>query len=120
MSSIYLPAFELPAATVSSSSTLSTFESPSLTFRERRGFTLSLTLAPPPFPNVAAKGELGPTISNLPRRKRSSVASIDLRPPAPAPAPVDAGRTEYFSCVRTDGPHSLRSPTLVGANNEFG
>lgn len=61
--------------------------------RDRCGFTLYLSFSPA-FPNIPAKGELGPSAGNLPRRrKRSSVVSIDL---APAPAPVDT-RMDYFA-----------------------
>ncbi|KAJ7615665.1 hypothetical protein DFH06DRAFT_1343630 [Mycena polygramma] len=55
--------------------------------RERCGFAEYLSFAPA-FPNIPAKGHLGPTAGNLPRRKRSSVASI------PLPAPVHAAIIE--------------------------
>ncbi|KAJ7162905.1 hypothetical protein C8R46DRAFT_1221711 [Mycena filopes] len=61
--------------------------------RERCGFTLWLSFAPA-LPNIRAKGHLGPTAANLPRRKRSSVVSLDLEPPSPVV--VDA-RAEYFA-----------------------
>ncbi|KAJ7652502.1 hypothetical protein DFH06DRAFT_1134484 [Mycena polygramma] len=52
--------------------------------RERCGFTEFISFAPA-FPNIPAKGHLGPTAGNLPRRKRSSAAPLAL--PALAPAP---------------------------------
>ncbi|KAJ6500230.1 Arabinosidase B [Mycena vitilis] len=45
--------------------------------RERCGFTDFISFAPA-FPNIPAKGHLGPTAGNLPRRKRSSAASLPL------------------------------------------
>ncbi|KAJ7209021.1 hypothetical protein B0H12DRAFT_1158251 [Mycena haematopus] len=67
------------------------------TLRERCGFTLSISFAPA-FINIPAKGHIGPTAGNLPRRKprRSSVISLEL--PAPQPV-VDAhiGVAEYFA-----------------------
>ncbi|KAJ7214946.1 hypothetical protein GGX14DRAFT_609834 [Mycena pura] len=102
MSSTFMSAFDdlsstVPSCSISESSDLA---SAALTLRDRRGFTLSLTFAPF-LPNIAPKGALGPSLSNLPRRKRSSVVSIDLPAPlpVPAPAPVDLGRTEYFSAA---------------------
>ncbi|KAK7013748.1 hypothetical protein R3P38DRAFT_2788021 [Favolaschia claudopus] len=66
------------------------------TLRERCGWDLTISFAPAPTP-VVAKGNLGPTINNLPRRKRSSVVSIDLPPRAASPplAPV-GGNGEFF------------------------
>ncbi|KAJ7842178.1 hypothetical protein B0H13DRAFT_2365331 [Mycena leptocephala] len=55
------------------------------TFRERCGFA-------PAFPHIPAKEHVGPTASNLPRRKRSSV-SLDLPDPVPA-ADANARRVE--------------------------
>ncbi|KAJ7676841.1 hypothetical protein DFH06DRAFT_1317451 [Mycena polygramma] len=60
--------------------------------RERCGFTEFISFSPA-FPNIPAKGHLGPTAGNLPRRKRSSAASLPL--PALAPAPVFE-RGEFF------------------------
>jgi hypothetical protein len=65
------------------------------TLRERCGFTLFISFAPA-FPNIPAKGHIGPIVGNLPRRKRSSVVSLELPAPAP-PADVNAGRMGYFS-----------------------
>ncbi|KAJ6525870.1 hypothetical protein DFH09DRAFT_1328736 [Mycena vulgaris] len=65
------------------------FESPASI---RCRFTLWLSFAPA-FPNIPAKGAIGPTAGNLPRRKRSSVASLDL----PAPVDLRVGRSEYFA-----------------------
>jgi hypothetical protein len=62
------------------------------TLRERCGFALFISFVPA-FPNIPAKGNIGPTAGNLPRRKRSSVVSVEL--PAP-PANVNADRMEYF------------------------
>ncbi|KAF8206930.1 hypothetical protein K438DRAFT_1962579 [Mycena galopus ATCC 62051] len=70
------------------------------TLRERCGFTLFISFAPA-IPNIRAKGHLGPTAGNLPRRKRSSVVSLEL----PAPGPVadsNTSRTEYFAAVAHD------------------
>ncbi|KAJ7203405.1 hypothetical protein B0H12DRAFT_1138107 [Mycena haematopus] len=66
------------------------------TLRERCGFTLFISFAPA-FPNIAPKGHLGPTAGNLPRRKRSSVVSIEQLLPAPVPVPAADRRTEYFA-----------------------
>ncbi|KAK7039818.1 hypothetical protein R3P38DRAFT_492554 [Favolaschia claudopus] len=54
------------------------------TLRERCGWDLTISFVP-----VQPKGHLGPSIGNLPRRKRSSVVSIDF--PAPVPAPEIVG-----------------------------
>ncbi|KAK7057924.1 hypothetical protein R3P38DRAFT_1189913 [Favolaschia claudopus] len=67
--------------------------------RERCGFTLFISFAPlhKTTPGAAAepKGELGPTMANLPRRKRSSVSSIEV-PAAPAPSRDGVGEAEAF------------------------
>ncbi|KAJ7157454.1 hypothetical protein C8R46DRAFT_1040445 [Mycena filopes] len=63
--------------------------------RERCGFTLYLSFAPL-LPDIRTKGHLGPTAANLPRRKRSSVVSIDLSAFAAAPIDPIVTRTEYF------------------------
>ncbi|KAJ7645202.1 hypothetical protein DFH06DRAFT_1333490 [Mycena polygramma] len=73
---------------------------PSRTLRERCGFTEYISFAPA-FPNIPAKGHLGPTAGNLPRRKRSSVASLDI--PVPAPIPVvesSASRGDHMKRFR--------------------
>ncbi|KAJ7348281.1 hypothetical protein DFH08DRAFT_959695 [Mycena albidolilacea] len=62
------------------------------TLRERCGFTLFISFTPA-FPKMIAKGHLEPTAGNLPRRKRSSVVCLEI----PAPAPIVAGRAEYFA-----------------------
>jgi hypothetical protein len=94
-----MPIFESISILPSSeSSTFTLSAAAPRTLRERCGFTLYISFAPA-FPNIPAKGELGPTAGNLPRRrKRSSVASIDI-PAAFGPAFVDsnAGRMEYFA-----------------------
>jgi hypothetical protein len=64
------------------------------TLRERCGFALFISFAPA-FPNIPAKGNIGPTAGNLSRHKRSSVVSLELPAPAP-PANVNADRMEYF------------------------
>jgi hypothetical protein len=77
---------------ISTSSSTSGLSMPRLrTLRERCGFNLFISFAPA-FPNLPAKGHIGPTAGNLPRRKRSSVASLEL----PAPIPV-VDRPEYFA-----------------------
>jgi hypothetical protein len=59
--------------------------------REHCGFALSISFAPA-FPNLPAKGHIGPTAVNLPRRRRSNVAPLEL------PAPVSVvDRPEYFA-----------------------
>ncbi|KAJ7150724.1 hypothetical protein C8R46DRAFT_1358228 [Mycena filopes] len=63
--------------------------------RERCGFTLWLSFAPA-LPNIRAKGHLEPTVGNLPRRKRSSVVSLDLPDPVRVVA-ANNGRVEYFA-----------------------
>nr|GAT50738.1 predicted protein [Mycena chlorophos] len=63
-----------------------------LTFREP--WLDSLPLLAAPFPKEAtARGPLGPTHANLPRRKRSSVTSVDI----PGPAPSMSDRVGFFS-----------------------
>ncbi|KAJ7742292.1 hypothetical protein B0H16DRAFT_1464157 [Mycena metata] len=47
-------------------------------------------------PNIRAKGALEPTVGNLPRRKRSSVASFDLPDPERV-VDKNSGRVEYFA-----------------------
>ncbi|KAJ7089524.1 hypothetical protein C8R44DRAFT_892223 [Mycena epipterygia] len=86
--------FDSPASIVPSASTSSISGDTARTLRERCGFTLSLSFAPA-FPNLPAKGHVGPTAGNLPRRKRSSVTSIDL--PAPAHIDSNTSRAEYFA-----------------------
>ncbi|KAJ6592479.1 hypothetical protein B0H19DRAFT_1055199 [Mycena capillaripes] len=85
--------------------------SPTRTLRERCGFTLFLFFAPA-FPNIPAKGHLGPTAGNLPRRKRSSVVSFNLPVAAPVPIP---DRKEYFRAISDMcyciGPQSSRKMT---------
>lgn len=94
LSLMSMPIFESPTSTLPSSISTESISAPR-TLRERCGFTLYLSFAPA-FPNIPAKGELGPTAGNLPRRrKRSSVASIDI-PAAPAFVDANAGRMEYF------------------------
>ncbi|KAJ7150675.1 hypothetical protein C8R46DRAFT_1358194 [Mycena filopes] len=63
--------------------------------RERCGFTLWLSFAPA-LPNIRAKGHLEPTVGNLPRRKRSSVVSLDLPDPVRV-VDANSGRVEYFA-----------------------
>ncbi|KAJ7142231.1 hypothetical protein C8R44DRAFT_865594 [Mycena epipterygia] len=87
--------FDSPTSIIPSASTSSVSENTPRTLRERCGFTLSLSFAPA-FPNLPAKGHVGPTAGNLPRRKRSSVTSIDLPAPVPAPADSNSSRAEYF------------------------
>ncbi|KAJ7463941.1 hypothetical protein FB451DRAFT_1370380 [Mycena latifolia] len=84
MSEIQMSMFE---ASVPSASTPTRRRS----LRERCGFTLWLSFSSA-FPNIPAKGHIGPTAGNLPRRKRSSVVSLDL-----PPADVSVARTEYFA-----------------------
>ncbi|KAJ6516726.1 hypothetical protein C8R47DRAFT_1205947 [Mycena vitilis] len=63
------------------------------TLRERCGFALYISFATAS-PNIPAKGELGPTANNIPRRrKRSSVVSIDI-PVAPT---IAESSMEYFA-----------------------
>ncbi|KAJ7093823.1 hypothetical protein B0H15DRAFT_947162 [Mycena belliarum] len=63
------------------------------TLRERCGFTLMLSFAPA-FPKIAAKGHIGPTAGNLPRRRRSSVVPpLDL----PKPVDLDVVHHEFFA-----------------------
>ncbi|KAJ7669141.1 hypothetical protein B0H17DRAFT_1209695 [Mycena rosella] len=90
MSEILTPMIDSSASITPSTSTSSRRRSGTL--RERCGFTLWLSFAPA-FPCILAKGPIGPTAGNLPRRKRSSVVSLDL----PAPVDLNAIRTEYFS-----------------------
>ncbi|KAK7012755.1 hypothetical protein R3P38DRAFT_3584904 [Favolaschia claudopus] len=67
----------------------------SRTLRERCGWDLTISFAPAVAPaHMMAKGHLGPTIGNLPRRKRSSVVSIDL--PAP-PSGAHSTHREFFA-----------------------
>ncbi|KAJ7676876.1 hypothetical protein DFH06DRAFT_1317483 [Mycena polygramma] len=64
--------------------------------RERCGFTQFISFSPA-FPNIPPKGHLGPTAGNVPRRKRSSAASLPL--PALAPAPVIGDRNKQGHSV---------------------
>ncbi|KAJ7746540.1 hypothetical protein B0H14DRAFT_3514260 [Mycena olivaceomarginata] len=57
------------------------------TLRERCGFTLFISFTPA-FPKMIAKGHLEPTAGNLPRRKRSSVVSLEIPAPAPITVPI--------------------------------
>ncbi|KAJ7834265.1 hypothetical protein B0H14DRAFT_3462215 [Mycena olivaceomarginata] len=67
------------------------------TLRERCRFTLTLSFAPA-FPTIRAKGHIGPTAGNIPRRRRSSAASSSLEAHAAAPiVEANAGREEYFA-----------------------
>ncbi|KAJ7167209.1 hypothetical protein C8R43DRAFT_1121645 [Mycena crocata] len=100
MSTSSIQMFELPTSIIpsisASSESSSTTWSGSRTLRERCGFTGWLSFASA-FPNIAPKGNLEPTSSNLPRRrKRSSVASFEL-PAPPAPVQTSRDRMEYFS-----------------------
>ncbi|KAJ7610030.1 hypothetical protein DFH06DRAFT_1346167 [Mycena polygramma] len=94
MSYTQIPMFE-SASSIPPSDSSSSTDAPR-TLRERCGFNLYISFAPA-FPNIPAKGELGPTANNIPRRrKRSSVASINI-PAAPIAAESDTGRMEYFA-----------------------
>ncbi|KAJ7609993.1 hypothetical protein DFH06DRAFT_1344074 [Mycena polygramma] len=94
MSYTQIPMFE-SASSIPPSDSSSSTDAPR-TLRERCGFTLYISFAPA-FPNIPAKGELGPTANNIPRRrKRSSVASIDI-PAAPVVGESSPGPMEYFA-----------------------
>ncbi|KAJ7634939.1 hypothetical protein FB45DRAFT_478110 [Roridomyces roridus] len=74
--------------TIFSSSAIPPANATTSRLRERCGFTLWISFAPA-FPKIQPKGEIGPSHSNIPRRKRSSVVSIsDLPVPVPVPAPA--------------------------------
>ncbi|KAJ7512854.1 hypothetical protein B0H11DRAFT_1947692 [Mycena galericulata] len=75
---------------------------PPRTLRDRCNFTLWLALSPsssatnPSTTGFPAKGELGPSAGNLPRRrKRSSVVPLEI--PAPAPVLKEKEVAEYFA-----------------------
>ncbi|KAJ7476342.1 hypothetical protein B0H11DRAFT_2235094 [Mycena galericulata] len=73
---------------------------PSRTLRDRCNFILWLALSPSAAnastAGFSAKGELGPSAVNLPRRrKRSSVVSLEM--PAPAPVLQEKEVAEYFA-----------------------
>ncbi|KAJ6579963.1 hypothetical protein DFH09DRAFT_1076867 [Mycena vulgaris] len=114
MSQIHTPMFESPASSVPSTSTSSISSSRRGSLRERCGFTLWLSFAPA-FPNIPAKGAIGPTAGNLPRRKRSSVVSLDL----PVPVDLSVGRSEYFAanipCI-FEKKHTMRLMPPGGVN----
>ncbi|KAJ7358165.1 hypothetical protein DFH08DRAFT_953353 [Mycena albidolilacea] len=98
MSDILIPICEPSASLPPSSTTTSASRPRSGSLRDRCGFTHYISFAPA-FPNIRAKGDIGPTAGNIPRRrKRSSVASIDI-PAAPAPVLADASAEpmEYFA-----------------------
>ncbi|KAJ7823458.1 hypothetical protein B0H13DRAFT_2376032 [Mycena leptocephala] len=80
MSDTQIPMF-IPASAPSLPTSTST--SSTRILRERCGFTLFISFGPA-FPSIPAKGHIGPTAGNLPRRKRSSVISLEL--PAPVPS----------------------------------
>ncbi|KAJ7024646.1 hypothetical protein C8F04DRAFT_1270032 [Mycena alexandri] len=84
----------LPSTSTSSISSTASTRTRRGSLRERCGFTLWLSFAPA-LPNIRAKGPLEPTVGNLPRRKRSSVVSLDLPDPERVIA-ADAGRVEAF------------------------
>ncbi|KAJ7842173.1 hypothetical protein B0H13DRAFT_2413911 [Mycena leptocephala] len=89
MSDTQIPMF-IPASAPSLPTSTST--SSTRILRERCGFTLFISFGPA-FPSIPAKGHIGPTAGNLPRRKRSSVISLEL--PAPVPlADANAGRMD--------------------------
>ncbi|CAK5267545.1 unnamed protein product [Mycena citricolor] len=92
--------YDLPESIAPSSSTSSVSSdcssSITSTLRDRRGVSLWISfsavfpVAPKP------KGALGPTVNNIPRRrKRSSVVSIDSRPVSENSSSLD--RVGYFA-----------------------
>ncbi|KAJ7099467.1 hypothetical protein B0H15DRAFT_944882 [Mycena belliarum] len=97
MSAIQTTMFEPPAPITPSSSCSSLSLSTPRTLRERCGFTHMLSFAPA-FPKIAAKGHIGPTAGNLPRRRRSSVVPLDL------PKPVDRRGPPRILRLRFWGP----------------
>ncbi|KAJ7021852.1 hypothetical protein C8F04DRAFT_1195080 [Mycena alexandri] len=91
--------FDCPAIIAPTSSTSSLSSPRSTSLRDRCGFTLYLSFAPA-LPDIPAKGHLGPTAGNLPRRRRSSVVSIDLS--TLAKAPIDANALRAGNCMCSD------------------
>ncbi|KAJ7696840.1 hypothetical protein B0H16DRAFT_1750227 [Mycena metata] len=96
MSAIFTsPACIVASTSTSSVSSMSSASSRRGSLRERCGFTLWLSLAPA-LPNIRAKGALEPTVGNLPRRKRSSVVSLNLPDPERVVA-AHSQHLEYFA-----------------------
>ncbi|KAJ7756599.1 hypothetical protein B0H16DRAFT_1885883 [Mycena metata] len=95
MSAIFAsPASVAPSISTSSISSV-TPPSRRGSLRERCGFTLWLSFGPA-LPPIRAKGALEPTVGNLPRRKRSSVVSLDLPDPERIVA-AHSQHMEYFA-----------------------
>ncbi|KAJ7831445.1 hypothetical protein B0H14DRAFT_2804602 [Mycena olivaceomarginata] len=83
-----------PTYPSSSTSTSTNSTKRRCSLRERCGFSLALSFVPA-FPNIPARGHIGPTAGNIPRRRRSS--AVSLEPPAPRAAAVE--RDAYFAVV---------------------